>query len=203
MEGDYDPSFFDDLVGLDLVVPCNTWNEKEAEKCFGPEWKQKSIQGFITRVKWNRTKNAPLFDVKFPNKKGYKDFYGLDLDYILSYSDEIPLKYHKLKAQFIVRVASAASNLPIQKPPDEMKAGSDDVHISEEETDSEGNETAACQHSKKRSQKTNHKNSRKKIFINNDDNLECMRSDIASDTDDENDTVSQIYAPHVLDNLCL
>ena len=131
MAGKKEASFFDDLVGLELHVPWRTWDEK-ALKCFGNDFHQKSIQGFVTRVKWNRQKSVPFFDVNFQGKKGYKDFYGLDLDYVLSYSDDLPFKYHTLKAEFIVRISKEAS---IQKSPDEMKAGTEDMESLDDESE--------------------------------------------------------------------
>jgi hypothetical protein len=79
-----------------------------------------------------QTEKRSIIRCQFPGEKGYKDFYGLDLDYVLSYSDDLPFKYHTLKAEFIVRISKEAS---IQKFPDEMKAGTEDMESLDDESE--------------------------------------------------------------------
>ena len=48
-----------------------------------------------------------LFNIYFKDTK--QTYTKLDLDYVLKYSLVIPLKYHELKAEYIVRKAREAS----------------------------------------------------------------------------------------------
>jgi len=64
------------------------------------------LGGIITDLEMAR--KLTLFDLKFLHLKD-QIFTNYDLDYVLMYSDEIPLKYHTLKAEFIVRKANEAA----------------------------------------------------------------------------------------------
>ena len=98
-------------------------------------WKRfssKIYSGVCDSCEMEQREKRSIIQCRFPEKKGYKDFYGLDLDYVLSYSDDLPFKYHTLKAEFIVRISKEAS---IQKSPDEMKAGTEDMESLDDESE--------------------------------------------------------------------
>ena len=87
-----DPSkFYNDLMGLQLIVPCKTWDPGYALKCFGEGYEERSVQGNIVKVKMNRNSKTPRFDVYFPEKAGEKMYVNFDLDYIWRY---IVTKFH-------------------------------------------------------------------------------------------------------------
>jgi hypothetical protein len=101
-----DPSkYYNDFVGVRLSVPCKTWDAAYALKCFGEDFESKSVEGVIVKAKSSRSGKKPRFDVQFPDKPGEKLYVNFDLDYILKYSEEVPLKYHTLKADYIVRLS--------------------------------------------------------------------------------------------------
>jgi hypothetical protein len=93
--------FYDDLIGIELFVPCSTWDKEEAEKCWGEDYSTKFARGVKQKVSMHRKKKEPRFEIKFPEKKFQNTFVGFQMDYILSYSEEVPLKYHHLKAEYI------------------------------------------------------------------------------------------------------
>ena len=101
-------SFYDDLKGLEFVVPCSTWAEEEALKCWGENYAVKSVRGVIKKVSLNRRTKQLRFEIEFPDKPLQNTFIGFDLDYVMPYSDDVPLRYHKLKADHIMKVAKKA-----------------------------------------------------------------------------------------------
>ena len=43
-EGGYDESFYDDLLNIELSVPCNSWDDEAyCLKCFGPTWREQNV----------------------------------------------------------------------------------------------------------------------------------------------------------------
>ena len=103
-----DEKFYDNFRTVQLSVPCITWDRETALRLFGPNFEQKTTPATIMKVKRSRKTGEPLFDLKFLHLKN-QIFTNYDLDYVLMYSDEIPLKYHTLKAEFIVRKANEAA----------------------------------------------------------------------------------------------
>ena len=64
-------------------------------KCWGEGFASLSARGVIQKVKIHRKTQEPRFEIKFP-EKNQKTFVGFDLDYVMAYSEEVPLKYHPL-----------------------------------------------------------------------------------------------------------
>ena len=93
-----DISFYDDLKLRELQVPCSSWEESVALRCWGPEYKEKVETGFIERITIDRKTGLPQFQVKFPNKKYEKQFNRLGLDYIMKYCDDVPIKYLSMRS---------------------------------------------------------------------------------------------------------
>ena len=119
---------YDDLKDLNLLVPCSTWDKEEAVKCWGEDFASKSVKGVIKKVSVNRRTKQPCFEIEFPEKKYQKSFVGFDLDYIMRYSEEVPLRYHKMKADHIMEAAKKAEQAMLSE------AACTDVHS---ETESE------------------------------------------------------------------
>jgi hypothetical protein len=101
-------SMYDDLVGLEVFVPCSTWEKEEAVKCWGEDYAQVVARGVVEKVALHRKNKEPRFEISFPDKPFNNYFVGYDLDYIMSYCDEVPLKYHKMKADFIKKKTKQA-----------------------------------------------------------------------------------------------
>jgi len=72
----------------------------------------------------------PHFEIEFPDKAGQKWFVGFDLNYVMSYSEEVPLRYHKLKAERIMKGAKQAEQAM-------LKAASSPQNFNEADEDSE------------------------------------------------------------------
>ena len=56
-------SFYDNLVGLEISVPCSTWAYEEAVKCWGKDYGRQTApaQGIIKKVSLHRkTKSLVL-----------------------------------------------------------------------------------------------------------------------------------------------
>jgi hypothetical protein len=112
-------NYYDDFINVQLTVPCCTWNEQEAVKCWGEDFASKFARGIVSKVSLNRKTKEPKFEIKFPEKKYQNTFVGYDMDYVLSYSDELPLKYHALKADHIKKTARKAEMDMKQKAKDD------------------------------------------------------------------------------------
>ena len=76
-----------------LSVPCKTWDADYALGCFGPEYESKSVEGIVMKVRTTRNGKIPRFEVNFPEKRCVKTYVNFDLDYILKYAEEVPLRY--------------------------------------------------------------------------------------------------------------
>ena len=90
----------------EIQVEYKSWPERFARAEWGPNFAEKWTPGEIRNVKLNRKTNTPVFTVYFPEVDQVVT--KLDLDYILKYCVEVPLKYHFLKADYIVRLAKVA-----------------------------------------------------------------------------------------------
>jgi hypothetical protein len=106
---DYKEGYFDDLIGHKVHVECSSWPHDYAEKMWGPDFITKTSVGEIRQVKQNRQTGLPKFHIMFRDTD--QTYTNLDLDYVLRYSIEVPVKYHLLKAEYIVRKAREASAL--------------------------------------------------------------------------------------------
>jgi hypothetical protein len=115
----YTEGFFDDLIGHLVHVDCSSWHSVFAEETWGLDYETKTTIGEIRQVRQNRQTGAPKFNIHFEDIK--QTYTNLDLDYVLTYSPEVPVKYHQLKAEFIVRLSRAASAIP-KKPTAKGKA---------------------------------------------------------------------------------
>ena len=126
-------AFYQELIGLTINVPCNSWNDPNyCLKCFGENWEETSIDGEIMKVKLSRSKPPlPVFTIQFPKKKYDKVYQGFDFDYILKYCTELPEKYQLYKAHFIVRLAREAEAALVK----EQAVDAEKQHDGEEETD--------------------------------------------------------------------
>jgi hypothetical protein len=102
-----DSTYYNDLIGTNLYVPCSSWDCGTAVKCWGQNFATLNVRGFIEKVSIQRKTGQPRFQVKFPEKK-YEKVFFVDLDYILTYSEEVPLKYHLLKADSVKKTINAA-----------------------------------------------------------------------------------------------
>lgn len=103
----YQEGFFDDLIGHYVHVDCSSWSHEFATKTWGPDFKTKTSLGEIRQVKQNRKNGEPKFHIHFKDTR--QTYVNLDLDYVLTYSPEVPLKYHLLKADYIVRLSRKAA----------------------------------------------------------------------------------------------
>ena len=58
----------------------------------------------------------PHFEIEFPDKAGQKWFVGFDLNYVMSYSEEVPLRYHKIliKVEHIMKGAKQAKQAYVE-----------------------------------------------------------------------------------------
>ena len=111
----YPLQFFDDFIGHVLEIECCSWEYEFAARIWGPNLAGKTTKGVIKKVSYNRTTKKPKFEV-FEFVADTKETYTkLDLDYILKYSNEVPLKYHELKAEFIVRLSRNAGHIWMPK----------------------------------------------------------------------------------------
>jgi hypothetical protein len=109
---------YQDLVGLQLQVPCSSWDETEARRCWGEDFETKFARGVIQKIKVDRRSKEPRFEIKFPEKKFEKVFTGYSLEYVMSYSEDVPLKYHQEKAETIKKLAKAAEENAAKLPPE-------------------------------------------------------------------------------------
>ena len=97
------------MLGVEIQVPCNSWDDRVALCCFGPDYDSKFVRGFVNDVKINRKTLEPSFEIIFPDKKYYKIFQGYNLEYIFNYSDNVPLKYRLSKEKNAFKHAIAVS----------------------------------------------------------------------------------------------
>jgi Transposase IS4 len=111
-----DSTFYNDLVGVELQVPCSTWDSSTAIKCWGDNYEQMNVRGVVEKITLQRKTGQPRFQVKFPEKK-YEKVFIVDMEYIFSYSVEVPLKYHELKSDTIKKKIQAAELALLKETP--------------------------------------------------------------------------------------
>ena len=102
----YPLQYFDEFIGHELEIECALWKYEFAAKIWGPNLGGKTKKGIITKFSYNRKTKKPKFEVYVADTK--ETYTNLDLDYVLNYSVEVPLKYHDLKAEYIVRISRKA-----------------------------------------------------------------------------------------------
>jgi hypothetical protein len=50
---------YDDLIGVEVIVPCSTWDHDEAVKCWGDDYDRKTARGVIRKVSLRRKGKEP------------------------------------------------------------------------------------------------------------------------------------------------
>ena len=95
--------YFNDFIGLEVQVDCKSWPARFARAEWGPGFAERFTAGKIQNVKMNRKTNKPVFTIYFPEIDQLVT--KLDLDYVLKYCLEVPLKHHFLKKKYIVRLS--------------------------------------------------------------------------------------------------
>ena len=108
------------------MVPCSTWDEDEAVRCWGEDYASKSALGIIKKVSLSRKGNEPRFEIHFPENPFQKTFVGFDLDYVMSYSEEVPLRNHHLKAEHVMKGARKAELAMLSEAPASKIANDND-----------------------------------------------------------------------------
>lgn len=112
----YPLDFFEDFIGHKLQIDCGSWPLDFAERTWGADFSNLTTQGIIRKVCTNRRTGKPKFEVYVDATK--ETYTNLDLDYVLRYSDEVPLQLnHDLKAEYIVRLARLAGMKSATKRP--------------------------------------------------------------------------------------
>ena len=96
-----------------MEIECCSWEYEFAARIWGPNLAGKTTKGVIKKVSYNRKTKKPKFEVFVADTK--ETYTKLDLDYIHKYSNEVPLKYHELKAEFIVRLSRNAGHIWMPK----------------------------------------------------------------------------------------
>lgn len=109
----YPLNYFDDFVGIRLDIECCSWEYEFAAKLWGPNLGGKTTVGIVRKVTYHRKTKKPRFEVFVGDTQ--ETYTNLDLEYILKYSQEVPLKYHELKAKYIVNLSRKAGTL-LQMP---------------------------------------------------------------------------------------
>jgi hypothetical protein len=69
-----------------------------------PEFAERFTAGEIQNIKINTKTNNPVLTIYFPEIDQLVK--QLDLDYVLKYCLEVPLKLHFLKAEYIARLST-------------------------------------------------------------------------------------------------
>jgi hypothetical protein len=103
---DIPDDYFNEFINLEIQVECKSWPERFAWAEWGPNFAEKCTPGEIRNVKMNRKTTTPVFTVYFPEVDQVVT--NFDLDYVLKYCVEVPLKYQFLKADHVVRLAKVA-----------------------------------------------------------------------------------------------
>lgn len=187
-----DPSkFFNDFVGVAVSVPCKTWDPEYAARCFGPDYETKSVDGVVCKVKMSRHGKVPRFDINFAEKPGEKVYVNFDLDYILRYSDEVPLKYHNLKAEYIVKLAVEANKAEINTCLNNSTTTENEDAVAGEVAEYPAEEVQQSSSKGKGKRKASTPLSADKQVNRVDDHLELSVSDIDSDSEPDIDQVDE------------
>ena len=131
-----------------------------------------------------RTSKAPRFDVNFPEKSGEKMYVNFDLDYILRYAEDLPLKYHPLKAEYILRLAEEVKRNEEKKRLEELKSGEEETEQTASQEIKETTQSAAKEKGK-HAQKVVPPASRSSS--SNVDHSALAHSDMESDSESEDE----------------
>jgi hypothetical protein len=110
--GEYVPEFWEDFVGHNVSVDCKSWPKDFAMKTWGPSYIDRLTTGQIISFSIPRGRKFPLFEIYFEETN--VTYNKLDLEYVLKYSMDVPLKYHELKARYIVALAREAGILALE-----------------------------------------------------------------------------------------
>jgi hypothetical protein len=197
-------NFYDDLIGLVLQVPCSSWDQEEGAKCWGEDYASKFTKGVIKKVTLYRRSNKPKFEIHFPDKPYQNTFVGFDMDYVMSYSEDVPLRYHKLKAELIVKLAKKAETAMLSEASNEKKKSPEEIENSctdseheedvenlkySDDIEKEKDNPKSDINSKKRKigPALKGRGARKKEIIKDDSSIDGESSDEASDNDGEED----------------
>ena len=62
---DVPENYYDDFEGVKISVPCCTWNEQEALKCWGEDYAKKSAPGVVSKITLHRKTKEPKFEITF------------------------------------------------------------------------------------------------------------------------------------------
>jgi hypothetical protein len=147
---EFPENFFDEIKGTFLFVERDSW--KNWRSIWGRSADPKArTKGEIQDWENCRRTNQPLFEIYFEEVD--VTYNKLDLNYVLKYSDDIPMKYHRIRAQYIVDLAREA-----QTSAEEEKANVEDCKLPANEKP-EGSATDTLE-SKNANSKSNESNKR-------------------------------------------
>ena len=184
-----DPSkYYNDFVGVRVAVPCKTWDPEYAANCFGADYETMFVQGEICKVKVSRNGKVPRFDINFADKPGDKLYVNFDLEYVLRYSDEVPLKYHTLKAEYIVKLSQEASAQVLSES--QANSLTDEEIAAEVEENTPDEVVQRCKKRKAKCKLSTAANVEKQLKRGNDV-LEVEGSDIDTDSEPETDELDE------------
>ena len=99
--------YYNDLIGLELQFLALSRTRKKQSNA-GKEYAGKYVRVVVQKVSMHRKTKEPRFEIVFSEKKNQKSFVGFDFAYLMTYSDKVPLKYHQLKAQHIMKISKKA-----------------------------------------------------------------------------------------------
>lgn len=190
MTEDYnDPNslaFWDELrENVVLDVACSSWDPNYATKCFGADFDSKTVLGRITKVRISRgSKKKVTFDVSFPEKKYEKNYNGYDINYIWKYAREVPPKYQKMRASYLVDLARQAGMMAADVGP---KVQEDPENDDSEATDSDTDNQNAVDPKEKRKKKDSARKPSKKSKSAPEDVDEIAESDVESEREVDSD----------------
>ena len=103
---EYQEFFFNDLMGHFFRVNCSSQSHEFATKTWGlTSTLRLHLARFV--ILYKIAKGLPNFHFHFNDT--CQIYVNLDLDYVLKYSLEVPLTYHLLKADYIVRLSRKAA----------------------------------------------------------------------------------------------
>jgi hypothetical protein len=109
--GSYTPDFWQEFVGHEIYVDCKSWPYDFCMKFWGHGFQSRKTKGEIRDFKIPRGQTYPLFDIYFAETGSV--YNKLDIEYVLKYSVEVPLKYHQLKATYILHLVTDIDNSDI------------------------------------------------------------------------------------------
>jgi hypothetical protein len=92
---DYADGYFNDIIDHLIHAECRSWEERFSVKIWGLHYHEKVAVEEIRFVRQNRITGTPTFNIFFKDSKNICN--TLNLDYVLKYSEDIPLLYEELK----------------------------------------------------------------------------------------------------------